>query len=511
MAATQRTSLIDLLIPWAETIPDSVVVRTPPGPDRVELSELRFLGEVEAARDRYRGAGLAPGDRTVLIAPSCPEFLIEFLGAHAAGLAVVAVNPLSTARELVYILQDSEARRLVAHPAMAEAGKLAAGEAGIDFATLPLAGNEGPSLELSADGAAIVDRVDFEWNSLAALLYTSGTTGKPKGAMLSLGNFIATTDIVKEMTKTSPDDRSATGLPLFHVFGLADMALPALSAGAPLTLFPRWDPQAFADALAEDEVSIISGVPTMWMSVLTNASEVETPHLRLVSSGGASIAAEVIRKVESRLSAPLAEGYGLTETAGLGTFNPLLGTRKAGSVGPPTPRFEVKVIDTDGASLPASEVGEVVLRGPAVMLGYWKKPEATAEVLDDEGWFRTGDLGHLDEDGYLFIVDRIKDLIIHGGYNVYPREVEEVLYEIPGVAQASVVGIPDEKYGQQVTAVIALSPGAHLDAAEVEKFARENLAAYKIPRIIEFVEELPKGPSGKILKREIVKMYSKSS
>ena len=153
----------------------------------------------------------------------------------------------------------------------------------------------------------------------------------------------------------------------------------------------------------------------------------------------------------------------------------------------------------------------MVLRGPAVMLGYWKKPEATAEVLDDEGWFRTGDLGHLDDDGYLFIVDRIKDLIIHGGYNVYPREVEEVLYEIPGVAQASVVGTPDEKYGQQVTAVIALSPGAHLDAAEVERFARENLAAYKIPRIIEFVEELPKGPSGKILKREIVAMYTKSS
>ena len=261
----------------------------------------------------------------------------------------------------------------------------------------------------------------------------------------------------------------------------------------------------------KDEISIISGVPTMWMSVLTNADGAATPNLRLVSSGGAAIAGEVIRKVEARFSAPVAEGYGLTETAGLGTFNPLFGTRKVGSVGPSTPGFEVKVIDVDGASLPAGEVGEVVLRGPAVMLGYWKKPEATAEVLDDEGWFRTGDLGKLDDDGYLFIVDRIKDLIIHGGYNVYPREVEEVLYEIPGVAQASVVGTPDEKYGQQVTAVIALSPGAHLDAAEVERFARENLAAYKIPRIIEFVEELPKGPSGKILKREIVAMYTKSS
>lgn len=511
MDATLRTSIIDLLLPWAESIPDSFAVRTPPGPDRVSLTQRRFLGEIGAARDRCRAAGLAPGDRTVLIAPSCPEFLIEFLGAHAAGLAVVAVNPLSTARELGYILEDSEALRLVAHPAMAEAGQIAADESGIGFETLSLVGDEGPSIALGDDGVADFDRVDFEWDALAALLYTSGTTGKPKGAMLSLGNFIATTDIVKEMTQTTPEDRNATGLPLFHVFGLADMALPALSAGVPLTLFPRWDPQAFVDTLAEDEVSIISGVPTMWMSVLTNATAVETPRLRLISSGGAAIAGEVIRKVESRFSAPVAEGYGLTETAGLGTFNPLFGTRKIGSVGLPTPGFEVKVIDVDGATLSAGEVGEVVLRGPAVMLGYWKKPEATAEVLDDEGWFRTGDLGKLDDDGYLFIVDRIKDLIIHGGYNVYPREVEEVLYEIPGVAQASVVGTPDEKYGQQVTAVIARTPGSDLDAAEVERVARENLAAYKIPRIIEFLDELPKGPSGKILKREIVRMYTQGT
>ncbi|MGO1565644.1 MAG: AMP-binding protein, partial [Brevibacterium aurantiacum] len=202
MAATMRTSIIDLLIPWAQTIPDSIAVRTPPGPDRVSLSQLRFLGEIEAARDRCRASGLRPGDRTVLIAPSCPEFLIEFLGAHAAGLATVAVNPLSTARELDYILEDSDARRLVAHPAMADAGRSAASGRGIDFDTLPLVGNEGPSLRLREDGVAEFDHVEFDWDDLAALLYTSGTTGKPKGAMLSLGNFIATTDIVKEMTQT---------------------------------------------------------------------------------------------------------------------------------------------------------------------------------------------------------------------------------------------------------------------------------------------------------------------
>jgi long-chain acyl-CoA synthetase len=250
----------------------------------------------------------------------------------------------------------------------------------------------------------------------------------------------------------------------------------------------------------------------MWMSVLAKAPEGDAPDLRIISSGGASIAAEVVRRVEDRFTAPLAEGYGLTETSGLGTFNPLHGTRKPTSVGPAVPGFEVKTVDpATGEELPAGEVGEVLLRGPAVMAGYWKKPEATAEVLDAEGWFRTGDLGRVDEDGYLFIVDRIKDLIIHGGYNVYPREVEEVIYEIPEVDQVSVVGTPDEKYGQQVTAVIARTPGSDLGADEVERFCRENLAAYKIPRIIEFLDELPKGPSGKILKREIVRMFTPST
>lgn len=511
MAAKSRTSIIDLLTPWAERDPESDAVSTPPGPDRVTLSKVRLLGEIGAARDRYLAAGVHPGDRIVLIAPTSPEFLIAFFGAHSAGLVIVAVNPLSTVRELDYILSDSEARLVVAHPVTAEAGKTAAANHDVGFHTLAIVGNEGPTAEVGAESDVTVDRADFAWDDIAALLYTSGTTGRPKGTMLTLGNFVSATDIVRQMIEADPSDRSATGLPLFHVFGLAAVTIPAMSAGAPVTLFPRWDPEAFIDSLAEDETTIVSGVPTMWMSVLASASDSEAPNLRLISSGGASIAAEVVRKVEDRFTAPVTEGYGLTETSGLGTFNPLHGTRKPMSVGPAVPGFEVKTVDPDGNELPAGKVGEVLLRGPAIMAGYWKKPEATAEVLDAEGWFRTGDLGRLDEDGYLFIVDRIKDLIIHGGYNVYPREVEEVLYEIPDVAQASVVGTPDEKYGQQVTAVIARTPGSDLDAADVERICRENLAAYKIPRIIEFLDELPKGPSGKILKREIVRMFTPSS
>jgi long-chain acyl-CoA synthetase len=304
------------------------------------------------------------------------------------------------------------------------------------------------------------------------------------------------------MIDVQDGDRWATGLPLFHVFGLVTVTLSALTAGVPVTLFPRWDPRAFLDALREDRISIISGVPTMWMSVLAEASDgsgAEAPALRAVSSGGAAISGQVLRTFEERFGAPVVEGYGLTETSAVGTFNPIVGVRKQGSAGCATPRMEVRIIDLDGQEVPAGVDGEICLRGPAIMAGYWNRPEATAEVLDAEGWFRTGDIGRLDEDGYLFIIDRMKDLILHGGYNVYPREVEEVLYEIPGVREAAVIGTPDEKYGQQVTAVIARTP-----AAEVERVTREKLAAYKIPRIVEFVDELPKGPSGKILKRAIV-------
>ncbi|WP_029089837.1 class I adenylate-forming enzyme family protein [Brevibacterium album] len=501
--ATAPASLTSLLLPWAAERPGGVALRTPPGEARVEVTWAALLARVGQARDRFRAAGLSPGERIVLIAPTCPEFLAEFLGADAAGLIVVAVNPLSTVRELAYLIEDSGARQVVAHPAVATAGERAAAEAGIGFRTVPLIAAGAPACAADPASFDITERAP---DDVSALLYTSGTTGRPKGAMLTLGNLTTAARTVRGLVQATEDERWATGLPLFHVFGLAAVVLPALSMGQPVTLFPRWDPQEFVRALELDGISMISGVPTMWMSVLAGASEGTAPALRAVSSGGAAIAGEVVRRFEERFSAPVVEGYGLTETTALGTFNPIDGERKVGSVGRPVGEQEVRVIGLDGSPVPAGEVGEVCIRGPVVMKGYWNRPEATAEVLSPDGWFRTGDLGRMDSDGYLFIVDRLKDLIIHGGYNVYPREVEEVLYEIPGVREAAVVGTPDEKYGQQVTAVLtrtADDAGAALTAEAVERAAREALAAYKIPRIVEFVEELPKGPSGKILKRAL--------
>lgn len=505
MAVDAPTShLLDILLPWASAQPDAPALLTPPGDGRTVLSWCRLLGETAVARDRFIDAGLRPGDRIVLIAPSCPEFVAEFFGAQAAGLVVVAVNPLSTTREIDYLLEDSEARLLVAHPSRAEPGRASAEAAGTAFRLIDPVRTDGPEIRPDARGELDFTVVERSRDDLAALLYTSGTTGRPKGAMLTVGNLLATVDIVGEITAVGPDDHWATGLPLFHVFGLVTVTLSALRAGVPVTLFPRWDPRAFVESLTADGATIVSGVPTMWMSVLAEVADGEAPTLRAVSSGGAAISADVLRRFEERFEAPVVEGYGLTETSAVGTFNPLHGTRKVGSVGHAVPRMEVKVVDVDGNDAASGEPGEVCLRGPAVMRGYWNRPDATAEVLDEDGWFRTGDIGRLDEDGYLFIVDRMKDLIIHGGYNVYPREVEEVLYEIPGVREAAVVGTPDDRYGQQVTAVIARSEGSQLDAAEVERVTREKLASYKIPRIIEFIDELPKGPSGKILKRELV-------
>ena len=498
-------SLPSILLSWVAARPDEPALLTPPGEDRRILTWARLLGEIAQVRDRFRAAGMEPGDRIVLISPTCPEFMTEFFGAQAAGLVVVAVNPLSTTREIDYLLEDSGARMVVAHPARADAGRASAEAAGLPLHLIGTVAPDGPEIR-PQDGAVAFESTPRAGDDLAVLLYTSGTTGRPKGAMLTVSNLLATVEIVREMIDVQDGDRWATGLPLFHVFGLVTVTLSALTAGVPITLFPRWDPSAFLAALTEDRISIISGVPTMWMSVLAEAAVAsgdEAPSLRAVSSGGAAISGQVLRSFEERFGAPVVEGYGLTETSAVGTFNPIVGVRKVGSVGCPVPRMEVRVVDLDGREVAAGVDGEICLRGPAVMAGYWNRPEATAEVLDADGWFRTGDIGRVDEDGYLFIIDRMKDLILHGGYNVYPREVEEVLYEIPGVREAAVIGTPDETYGQQVTAVIARTPGSDLDPAEVERVTREKLAAYKIPRIVEFVDELPKGPSGKILKRAI--------
>jgi long-chain acyl-CoA synthetase len=349
-------------------------------------------------------------------------------------------------------------------------------------------------------GVAGVDDADT-----AVILYTSGTTGKPKGAELTHANLAINAQTkVETLIRLSADDVILGALPLFHSFGQTAAMNAGIMAGACLTLLPRFDPAKALQMMERDRVTVFLGVPTMYTAMLSvpEGERPDTSSLRICISGGASLPVEVLRAFEGQFGTKILEGYGLSETSPVASFNHPDRERKPGSIGTPIRDVQMAVVDEQGAELPAGEVGEIVIRGPNVMKGYWRRPDATAEAIRD-GWFHSGDLAKVDEDGYFFIVDRKKDLIIRGGYNVYPREVEEVLYEHPAVAEAAVLAIPDAELGEEVGAAVALKAGAEATPDELQAYVKERIAAYKYPRRVWLVPELPKGPTGKILKREI--------
>ena len=343
----------------------------------------------------------------------------------------------------------------------------------------------------------------------AVIIYTSGTTGTPKGAVLSHIGLYMNADIPGRLFEFAEDDVAIVALPLFHVFALSSVMNTCVLLGGTMTLVPRFDPRAVLQLMQRDRVTVFMGVPTMYIALLqaidaADAAEYDLASLRVAVSGGAPIPAEVIDAFESRFGVPILEGYGLSESSSTATFNISVTERKVYSVGKPIWGTSLQIWDEESRPLPpgADHVGEVVLRGMNIMTGYYDNPEATAKAFAG-GWFHTGDLGYVDEDGFLFIVDRIKDLIIRGGYNVYPREIEEVLYAHPAVAEAAVIGVPDPKMGEEVRAIVAVKPGQSVTEAELIEFVKERAAAYKYPRAIEFRDSLPKGATGKILKKEL--------
>jgi long-chain acyl-CoA synthetase len=340
----------------------------------------------------------------------------------------------------------------------------------------------------------------------AVILYTSGTTGTPKGAELTHGNLRRNVEIsAMGLTALAADDLLLGALPLFHSFGQTCSMNSAVRTGACLDLMPRFDATRALELMDRNGVTVFQGVPTMYHALLHHPERdrYDTSKLRLCVSGGAALPIEVLRGFEEAFGSAILEGYGLSETSPVACFNQLGRERKPGSIGTPIEGVQMKVVDEDGSEVAQGEVGEIVIRGHNVMKGYSNRPDATEEVMRG-GWFHSGgDMARMDEDGYFFIVDRKKDMILRGGYNVYPREVEEVLYEHPAVSEAAVVGLPDERLGEEVGAAIALVPGAEVDADDLRDFVKQRVAAYKYPRRIWFVDELPKGPTGKILKREI--------
>jgi long-chain acyl-CoA synthetase len=453
--------------------------------------------------------GLVRGDKVAVHLPNLPQFLFAYFGILKAGLVMVPLNPLLRAPEIAYHLADSDSRVLITFEMFADAAVQAASE--VDgmttfVVTTPGAGQPAGTRHFDElySHADTGELVPTNADDTAVLIYTSGTTGRPKGAELTHFQLYMNCTVSGELFGFRDDDIGVAVLPLFHVFGLSSVLNVSVRFGGTIVLLPRFDAGAVLDAIERYRCTIFTGVPTMYFALThEDAKGRDLSSLRVGTSGGAAIPGETIRAFEEKFGGVvILEGYGLSETASTATFNISAEQRKVLSVGRPIWGVEVRVVDDADRPLPPGpeNVGEIVIRGHNVLKGYYKRPEATAEAFRG-GWFHTGDLAYADSDGYLYIVDRKKDLIIRGGYNVYPREVEEVLYAHPAIGEAAVIGRPDERLGEEVVAVV--SPTGEITPEEIIEYCRERLAAYKYPREVRVVDELPKGPSGKILKKEL--------
>ncbi|MGZ2362421.1 long-chain fatty acid--CoA ligase, partial [Streptomyces sp. 372A] len=433
-----------------------------------------------------------------LMLPNALPFPVLYHGALRVGAVVVPMNPLLRSREVAYHLADSGASVLFVGEETKEAVAAVAREAGTTLVSVqPTA--FAAALAVHTPDPDVMERDDQD---TAVILYTSGTTGRPKGAELTHANLARNAEESVRLLDLHEGDVVFGGLPLFHTFGQTCGMNGALASGATLALLPRFDPSAALELLRTAAVTHMIGVPTMYTALLNHPHSCTLPGLRVCVSGGASLPVEVLHGFEAAFDCVILEGYGLTETSPIAAFNHPDRPRKPGTIGTAINGVELRLVDDAMADVAEGAVGEIAIRGHNVMKGYWQRPEATTEAIQD-GWFRTGDLARRDADGYYSIVDRRKDLIIRGGFNVYPREVEEVLYEHPAVAEAAVIGLPHPVHGEEVAAAVALKPGAQATAQELRAFVRERVAPYKYPRLLWQVDALPKGPTGKILKRDI--------
>ncbi len=475
---------------------------------RLEGFALTYAQLDRAARGVARGLrerGIAPGEQVAIMIPNVPEFTIAYFGILYAGCAVVPLNVLLSAPEVTYHLQDSDARLLIAHPLFAEPAKKGASDAGVPLTWSSGDAAASESLVAMAQGAPLETMHQPDATDTAVLLYTSGTTGKPKGAELTHANLLINCAVV--VPRLVPIDASHVALatlPLFHSFGQTCIQNATIAIGGTFTLLPRFTPADALRIVERDRVSLFAGVPTMYHALLHHpgAEQHDFSSVKYCLTGGAAMPVEVMRAFEARYPVQILEGFGLSETSPVASFNMLGRPRKVGSIGYPAWGVEMAIFDDQDRPLPDGERGEIVIRGHNVMKGYWKRPDATKEALRN-GWFHSGDIGVRDPDGSYAIVDRKKDMIIRGGFNVYPREIEEVLYAHPAVLEAAVIGVPHDSHGEEVKAVVAIKVGATLTKDDLIAYCKERLAAYKYPRMVEFVQALPKGPTGKILKREL--------
>jgi long-chain acyl-CoA synthetase len=492
-------NIAQLLDRAAQQFPDRPAIVA----DGTPLTYRELRARVDGVAHALMHRGVGSGDRIGLLLPNIADFAVVYLAAQKLGVVAVSFNVMLTSGELRYVLEDSGARLLFTSAVLLSAVQ-------------PLIGTElRPDqiilCEGSAPGYATLNQIGaaderplaalhMATNAPAAILYTSGTTGRQKGATLSHGNVLSNVHAVRECLRIEPTDRLLLFLPLFHCFGQNFIMNSGFASGATLVMHRRYEPQHILDSIEADGVTMFFGVPTIYIGLLSAAIEpARLRGVRYYFSAAAALPADVAERWQARFGRPIHEGYGLTETSPFATYNHEW-SYVPGSQGTPIPLVDVRIVDENDEPLPAGRWGEICIQGPNVMLGYWNREDETREALRG-GWFHSGDIGYFDESGYLFVVDRSKDMINSAGFKIWPREVEEVLYEHPSVLECAVVGVPDSLKGEVAIAYVISKPGSTLAADELEAFCRARLATYKIPREFAFAHEFPKTATGKILKR----------
>ncbi len=504
----------------ADQYPDKTAVIC--GETRLDYGQLN--GAINQISNGLLAAGIGKGDNVALSCPNLPYFPMAYYAILKVGATVVPLNVLSTGREIAYYLNDCNAKAYFCFQGTPELPMAKSGYEGFQqaencnhFWVMMADPSFSSSIDKTSSLAEMMasqpDECDIACTSAddtAVILYTSGTTGFPKGAELSHSNMVLNALASRSIMAFVFADVQIVTLPLFHSFGQTCQMNAGFATGNTLVLIPRFSPEAVFTALQQEKGTVFVGVPTMYWALLSYDNSADNfdmqgiiKTLRLGVSGGASLPLEILRGFEERYCVPILEGYGLSETCPVATFNHLDRSRKPGSVGTPIWGVEVRIVAEDGTVLSTGEVGEVAIRGHNIMKGYYGKPEATEATINKNGWFHSGDLGRLDDDGYLYIVDRVKDLIIRGGFNVYPREVEEVLMTHPGISLVAVIGIPLDQHGEEIKAYIVLKQGETLIEQDLIDWCKEQMAVYKYPRIVEFRDALPMTATGKILKKEL--------
>jgi O-succinylbenzoate-CoA ligase len=477
------------------TLPDQRAKHDPLGPsvadDNTSLTNAEFLDAVVRAAAALRARGVTAGDVVAIMLPNTASFVVSLFAAWRLGAAATPINPTLAPAEVAYQVSDAGAKVLIVEEPLA----VEVPETSVVLTS-----------ELTSDPSQVEGSVEVPEDALALLIYTSGTTGRPKGVMLDHANLHAMCAMVLDAFSLGSADHSLLILPLFHVNGIVAGTLSPLLSGGRVTVAGRFSPKQFWNRVEQSGATYFSAVPTIYMMLADLPPEItpDTSSVRYAVCGAAPASVELLNKFESRYGIPIIEGYGLSEGSCASTVNPLNGPRKPGTVGLPLPGQQIRIVDASGDPVAHGEPGEVLIQGPNVMRGYLNRPDETAKTLVD-GWLRTGDIGRLDEDGYLVLVDRAKDMIIRGGENIYPKEIEEVVYQLPQIAEAAVVGRANPIYGEEPVLFVALSPGAALDIDQIRTHLTQSLAKYKLPVEITILDELPKNPVGKFDKPSLRK------